>query len=514
MRTDGQVLAAEPASGDGLYEDSRFRSPPWVGADFAAGEKRIVRSGSRGEWLTVFKRLEKWPLATAVTVSMDSVMSVWWLNTAVLAFLWIAASAGSGIAIRAVATARAAAQASRGALLREVVLREDAEAASRHSERLGSLGRLTGGVSHDFNNMLTAIRGAVDLLEDQLGSTASEKVLGLLGMVRDGVHRGATLNQQMLAFARRQKLDVTTVDAEALVRAFAPVVRQALGETITLEVVVADDVRLCRADKVELQSSLLNLAINAKDAMPRGGYIEISVSMERLDAHQVRRNSEAKPGFYVAICFADDGVGMSAQVKQRAFEPFFTTKLPGAGTGLGLSQVYGFVRQVGGHVTIESAEGRGTSVTLYLPVSDEAVAVQSPSPEASSIGVDVRSLRVLLVEDDLHVRVIAAEFLQAAGFEVKQAGDGRQALALLESDEQFDVLFSDIVMPGAVDGIELARSTRRLRPGLPILLATGFAGDGEVVVTHPFEVMAKPYHRRAVVQRLLELTGTTQSVAK
>jgi len=384
----------------------------------------------------------------------------------------------------------------------EIYGREQAEAGMRQAQRLEAVGQLTGGVAHDFNNLLTAILGTVQLLDRHLGEAADARTRKLLDMARDAVRRGASLNQSLLAFARRQSLTPADLDANAMLEGFAP-----------LELALAEDLPWCRVDASQLEAAILNLAINARDAMPRGGSLRLETRAAWPDAGLLAGNADARPGGFVAIALRDTGTGMLAEVRDRAFEPFFSTKPVGHGTGLGLSQVFGFVRQLGGHVTIESSVGLGTSITLFLPVAAIAARrpLQAPPAPVAAQGVLVARARVLLVEDDARVREVTAEMLREAGFVVVTAADGVQALALLRQGEPFDVLFSDIVMPGGMNGVGLAQEARRLRPALPVLLATGYPGQSLDRELHGFEMLAKPYDQALLVRRMAELTAATES---
>jgi CheY-like chemotaxis protein len=303
------------------------------------------------------------------------------------------------------------------------------------------------------------------------------------------------------------------LDAKALLEVFAPLVQRAVGEAVTLDLCLAAHLPWCRVDASQLEATILNLAINARDAMPRGGSLRLETRAAWLDAGLLAGNADARPGGFVAIALRDTGTGMLAEVRDRAFEPFFSTKPVGHGTGLGLSQVFGFVRQLGGHVTIESSVGLGTSITLFLPVAAIAARrpLQAPPAPVAAQGVLVARARVLLVEDDARVREVTAEMLREAGFVVVTAADGVQALALLRQGEPFDVLFSDIVMPGGMNGVGLAQEARRLRPALPVLLATGYPGQSLDRELHGFEMLAKPYDQALLVRRMAELTAATES---
>ncbi|MBR0673694.1 response regulator [Roseomonas soli] len=400
-------------------------------------------------------------------------------------------------------------EANAAELRAEIARREAAEESLRNAQRLEGLGRLTGGVAHDFNNLLTAILGTARALERHLGERADERTKRLIAATVTAVDRGARLNASLLAFARRQPLTLTSVDANALLRDFLPLLRRALDESITVELALDQKLPTCSADAAQLEAALLNLAINARDAMPRGGKLRIVTRRAWLQEQALAGNADAQPGPYVAIEVRDTGQGMVPEVRERAFEPFFTTKDPGQGTGLGLSQVFGFVRQIGGHVAIQSAPGRGTTVSLYLPLGSATDAgagagaggSTAPARHAAHSGA---GLSVLVVEDEPVVRAVAVDMLQDAGFAVLAAQDGPTALALLEEGAQVDILFSDVVMPGGMTGVDLARAARRLRPEIGVLLASGYAA--EVLAQHggagEFELIDKPYDVETVLTRI------------
>ncbi|GGJ39162.1 hypothetical protein GCM10011320_53500 [Neoroseomonas lacus] len=390
----------------------------------------------------------------------------------------------------------------------EIARREAAEVGLRNAQRMEGLGRLTGGVAHDFNNLLTAILGTARALERHLGPRADERTKRLLGAAVAAVDRGARLNASLLAFARRQPLVLATVNANVLVEEFKPLLRRALDESINLEIALDQKLPPCRADAAQLEAALLNLVINARDAMPRGGTIRVVSRRAWLQEQALAGNAEAQPGPYVAIEVRDSGEGMPPEVRERAFEPFFTTKENGRGTGLGLSQVFGFMRQIGGHVAIQSAQRRGTTVTLYLPLGSETEArVHRAVAAPGAAMMSGAGVSVLVVEDEPAVRGVAVEMLTDAGFSVLAAPDGPTALQLLREGVPADIIFSDVVMPGGMSGVDLAREARKLRPGAAILLASGYAaealakhgGEGE------FDLIPKPYDMDAVLSRFAAL---------
>jgi signal transduction histidine kinase/ActR/RegA family two-component response regulator len=509
---DGLTLASLPAS------TSAPGAVPDPGRVFAAlqlagGEvPSTARFGERDEWLGAGSRLGSFPLAVTVVIDLDRVRAEWLRAVGShIAFILLAIAALGSVSLMAISRWRSE-QMVLAELEAEIYRREEAEAGLRQAQRLEAVGQLTGGVAHDFNNLLTAILGTVQLLDRHLGAAADERTRKLLNLARDAVRRGATLNHSLLAFARRQSLKPADLEVNALLEGFAPLVQQALGEAVTLELALGAGLPWCRVDASQLESAILNLAINARDAMPRGGSLRLETRAVQLDAARLVGNPDARPGAFVAIALRDTGTGMLPEVRDRAFEPFFSTKPVGQGTGLGLSQVFGFFRQLGGHVTIDSTVGLGTTVTLFLPVAARGVQ-QAPAAPMEAQGLPmVAPAKILLVEDDARVREVTAELLREAGFVVAAAADGMQAMALLRRGEPADLLFTDIVMPGGMTGMELAQAARRLRPALPVLLATGYPGQCSDSERHGFEVLAKPYDQALLVRRLAELTAKAERV--
>ena len=346
------------------------------------------------------------------------------------------------------------------------------------ARKMEAVGQLTGGVAHDFNNLLTVVLGNVDILMRRAEDEA--KRARRIDAVRQAAERGRDLTHQLLAFSRRQHLSPVTFDVNGLVNGFAPLLRQAVGEAVTLELVLDDGALPVHADRTQLETALLNLAVNARDAMSEGGTLRI----------ETRR--EVGPGGADEVCVEvrDTGDGMSPEVRDRVFEPFFTTKEVGKGSGLGLSQVYGFVSQSSGRVAVSSEVGGGTSVRLYLPVSElDAVAAAKPA----STEVVGGSERLLVVEDDDAVRELTVEMLRTLGYAVTTAANAAEALEVLRGDAPIDLLFSDVVMPGGISGVSLAREAGKLRPGLRILLTSGYVAEGALMETNEFPLIDKPY---------------------
>ena len=365
-----------------------------------------------------------------------------------------------------------------------------------HSQKIEAVGQLTGGVAHDFNNLLTVVSGNFELIHD---ATDNGRVRELAVAGLRAVNRGAKLTAQLLAFSRRQRLNPKLVCANKLISEFLGLIRQAVGGEC--EVRLRTDERLwrCHVDPPLLETALLNLALNARDAMPDGGVLEIETRNVVLDRGSV---TGAAPGSYVRLSVLDTGCGMAPEVQDQIFEPFFTTKEVGKGTGLGLSMVYGFVRQSGGHVTVDSAPGRGTTIALYLPKATQMPDAEVEAAEAQAIPTG--SERILVVEDNEDILEVASTMLTEFGYLVRTAANGAEAIRLLRDGEEFDLLFSDIVMPNGVSGVEVAREARRLNKGVKILLTSGYAGD--VLERHQavdeFPIIGKPFRRAELAQRV------------
>ncbi len=392
-------------------------------------------------------------------------------------------------------------------LLSTSLQRADAESQLRHAQRMETVGQLTGGIAHDFNNLLTVIQGNLQLLEDQPAIRNDPLARQLVAAAARAGQRGADLTGKLLAFARRQTLEPTPVDARAMLHSLGDMLRRTLGENMRITVQTPDHCPRCLADAVQLESALLNVAVNARDAMPLGGALALRCgSGKRPDVDGATTTPGALDGDtdhrdtaqdWVWISMQDNGVGMTPEVLDRAFEPFFTTKEAGRGTGLGLSTVYGFIKQSRGHVELDSAPGLGTKVTLYLPAlagdefEDEAAAVSAASLP--------QGLRVLLVEDDADVRSVARAFLQSMACEVVACDSAEMALAELERGRRFDLLFSDITLAAGIDGHELARRVNARYPALAVLLTSGYsrhvADSGHVGMPMRWPVLRKPYTR-------------------
>ena len=365
------------------------------------------------------------------------------------------------------------------------------------SQKMEAVGQLTGGIAHDFNNLLMVISGNLELIEGR--ARDNDSVRQLAASARKATNRGASLTAQLLAFSRRQKLNPKPVHAGGLIGDFQGLIRRAIGEGCEVKLACDDQLWACHVDPAQLESALLNLALNGRDAMPDGGMLEIEARNVTLHDDAV---AGVPPGSYVRLSVKDTGCGMAPETLDRVFEPFFTTKEVGKGTGLGLSMVYGFVRQSGGHVTIQSALAVGTTVNLYLPKSTQAP--HSETAVAQLQDVPAGSGQVLVVDDDEEVLNVTSEMLSALGYHVISASNGTDAIQMLKSNKKFDLLFSDIVMPRGITGIELARAAKQQCNGIKILLASGNAEDvlARYGAVGEFPVIGKPFLRAELAQRL------------
>jgi signal transduction histidine kinase len=364
------------------------------------------------------------------------------------------------------------------------------------SQKMESVGQLTGGVAHDFNNLLMVVSGNLQLIEE---AADNARVRRFTAAARRAADRGAKVTAQLLAFSRRQRLSPKLVNANELISEFRGLIRQAVGDACEVKLSTGGSLWVCHVDPSLLETALLNLALNGRDAMPDGGVLEIAARNVVLDEGAV---AGCLPGSYVQVSVSDTGCGMPPEVRDRVFEPFFTTKEVGKGTGLGLSMVYGFVRQSGGHVAVESVPGAGTTVALYLPK-----ATQEPDAEVEAIqtqDIPGGSERILVVDDNEALLEVTSAMLTASGYRVLCARNGAEAIRMFESGQQFDLVFSDVVMPNGMNGVELAREARRLSKGIKVLLTSGYSGD--VLQRHQavgeFPIIDKPFSLADLARRL------------
>jgi len=367
------------------------------------------------------------------------------------------------------------------------------------AQKMETVGQLTGGVAHDFNNLLSAVMGSLELMARL---TDDGRVRSLIATAQRAAGRGAKLTAQLLAFSRQQTLSPQPSNVNELIMAFESLIRQTVGETITLRLDLGPQLWPSEIDQAQFHSALLNFVVNARDAMPKGGALTIETRNVVIDPATAGALTEIAPGPYVAVTVRDTGEGMTPEVKARAIEPFFTTKDVGQGSGLGLSQAYGFVRQSNGQMKIESEIGAGTSISLYLPRSTSATAAKS-DPDRRQ--VETSRGTILVVEDDPDVLEIAAAAVRSFGYDVHFAPDAQAALAMLQRGTPVDCLFTDVVMPKGMNGVELAREARRLQPTLRVLLTSGYPRKAlreREGVDESVAFITKPYTLSALSERL------------
>ncbi|MCW2290394.1 signal transduction histidine kinase [Pseudomonas sp. BIGb0408] len=382
-----------------------------------------------------------------------------------------------------------------------VLQRTQAEELLRQAQKMEAIGQLTGGIAHDFNNLLAGILGSLELIQRKLPAAENPVLMRFVEAAIASANRGASLTHRLLAFARRQSLDMRPVEVNALVQAIKELLTRTLGEQIKLEIQLAEDLWPTRSDGHQLENALINLAINARDAMPDGGTLRVETRNTQLSEADAK-NHQVPAGDYLLLAVSDTGCGMSQEIIRHAFEPFFTTKPIGQGTGLGLSMVYGFVKQTGGYLQLESQVDRGTTLNLYLPrlhVAPTEPTHTAPLPAPRGTGE-----RILVVEDDKVVRMLIVEVLEELGYQLIQAGDAQSALSLLEQHWPLDLLLTDVGLPG-MNGRQLADAARYRQPNLKVLFATGYAEGAEVrdgYLSSGMEMIAKPFSFEALASKI------------
>lgn len=394
------------------------------------------------------------------------------------------------------------------ASLRDISLRKAMDERLRHSAKMEAVGQLTAGIAHDFNNLLTVVLGNIESAQRKF-DIADAGLARALENAKHGARRAAVLTERLLAFARRKPLEPKVFDPNALVSGMSDLLQRTLGETIRVQTVLAHGLWSVEADPTECEAAILNLAVNARDVMPSGGDLIIETSNVELNSAYSAANPEVGPGSYVLISVTDTGSGMEPDVLKRAFEPFFTTKVGGQGTGLGLSQVYGFVSQSGGHVKLYSEPGIGTTVRIYLPRAQRAQTAEWRQDGMAGDSLESpRSLRgetILVVEDDDNVRDYTVGCLRELGYTVREAADAISALQILDHDPKVDLLFTDLGLPGGIDGRILSERARGLRPSLRVVITTAYAGtslihDGRL--DPGVELLSKPFSFEALAVRI------------
>ncbi len=366
------------------------------------------------------------------------------------------------------------------------------EDALRQSQKMEAIGQLTAGIAHDFNNMLTGVIGGLDIIRRRVADGRTDGLDRFIDAATGSAQRAAALTHRLLAFSRRQPLDTRPLAVNDLVGAMADLLARSIGEGVRLVMTLGEDLPVAKADANQLESAVLNLAINARDAMPEGGTLTIETAVAELDARYASRHEGLKPGHYVMVAITDTGVGMPPEILAKVYDPFFTTKPAGEGTGLGLSMVHGFVNQSGGHVRIHSQPGHGTSVKLYLPVAEPAQEQAAPESGEMPLGAGET---VLVVEDDPSVRMLVLEVLHGLGYTAREAADAKEAMPILVSGQRIDLMVSDVGLPG-INGRQLAVMARHHRPDLKVLFMTGYAESAAVrsgFLDEGMEMIVKPF---------------------
>lgn len=391
---------------------------------------------------------------------------------------------------------------------RDVTESRATEEKLRHLQRMDSIGQLTGGIAHDFNNILAIVVGSLDMLAGQPELNAESRKF-----VADALHAagsGAELTRRLLAFARQQPLMPRVIDVNAQIQQFAPLLRRSLGQHIEVNFLPGANVWPVFIDAANLEAAITNLAVNARDAMPQGGRLILQTENATLDQAYVDANPGAEPGDYVSVMISDTGTGMAADVADRIFEPFFTTKAVGQGSGLGLSMVFGFLKQSGGHIKVYSEPGHGTTMRLYLPRAGAGALSANPSGGTGQAQPGQRQSRlILVVEDNEDIRAVVLQQLAKLGYRTIAATNAGEAMRYIDSGAPLDLLFTDIVMPGGMSGYDLAREARRARPDMRILFTSGFPGAvfPDTLEHDPKTMLSKPYRMQELASRLAEIFG-------
>lgn len=393
-------------------------------------------------------------------------------------------------------------------VVRDITERKHLENRLHRSQRMEAVGQLTGGIAHDFNNLMSVVFGNAELLKDMIGD--DEKARRRLESIVKAVDLGASLTNRLLAFSRQQTLSPQPTDINDLVRGLEDMLQRALGETIEFHTHLESGGCESLIDSSQLENALINLAVNARDAMPKGGVLTIETANVTLDGTYAKQNEEVTPGDYVMIAVSDTGGGMAPEVLEKVFEPFFTTKGVGRGSGLGLSMVYGFVMQSKGHVTIYSEVGHGTTIKLYMPRSRESVNQDDTRDETTEFTPG--SERILVVEDNEGVREIPAGILRNQGYQVVEAEDGEEAIRHLQDGPPFDLLFTDIALPGGMNGVQIAEQAKRIQPDIKVLFTTGYAENAVArngKLDPGITLVNKPYRRTELLEKVRAMLDST-----
>jgi two-component system NtrC family sensor kinase len=505
LRADGAVLARYP---DFPGAQARLRpDAPFLTAIKTSPVSGFISAPAAIDGrvrVFTYRRLEKVPqLYVTVGIERSSIIRGWML--AMGSHLVFGAPATLALILLGIVALRRTER-----LQQEVIRRESTEQALRQAQKMEAVGRLSGGIAHDFNNMLTVILGNIDMASRRLGGN-NPRIERLLDSARQASERAATLVQRLLAFSRQHPQEVKAVDINRLVQSMSELLRRTLGETVVVETVLAGGLWRVAVDANQLENAILNLAVNGRDAMPDGGRLTIETANSYLDEDYAAAHGDGlAAGQYVMLAITDSGIGMNREVRERAFEPFFTTKPTGMGTGLGLSMVYGFMKQSNGHANIYSEPGEGTTLKLYFP----RLAEQRELPDWSEVRGAARPAlargreTILLVEDDEEVRRFATDVLSEHGYKVHAMGDGASALQVLDRESEISLLFTDVVLPGGMNGRQLADEAQRRRPNLRVLYATGYTRNAIIHqgrLDADVELLTKPFTAEALLRKLRQV---------
>jgi signal transduction histidine kinase/CheY-like chemotaxis protein len=508
-RSDGYILARTPE-----LPGSERRLP--ANGSFMANVKKFPDRAIYDSSVSLdnvpriagYRRMHGYPIYVIAGINKSEIVGAW--ATSMGRHLIFGIPATLGLIILTALARRRMLRESRllQALRTEISRREETEEQLRQAQKMEAIGRLTGGLAHDFNNLMTIVTGSLDLLNRRL-ATDDARLKKLVDNAMEGARRASNLTRQLLAFARRQPLDPKPTDINKLVSEASALLRGTLGETIAIETVLGGGLWPANIDAHQLERAIVNLALNSRDAMPGGGRLTIETANAHLDEAYAKVHAEVTPGQYTSIAITDTGSGIEPEIVSKVFEPFFTTKPAGHGTGLGLSQVFGFVKQSGGHVNVYSEAGKGTTIRLYLPRYVGRIAAAPEGDDALVSNTDGSGVSILLVEDDVDVRRFTADALIELGHRVKAMDNAESALACLVDGEDFDLLLTDVVMPG-MDGRRLADAALRRKPGLKVLFMTGYTPNAIIhngVLDPGTHLLSKPFAVTQLAEKLRVVLG-------
>jgi signal transduction histidine kinase/CheY-like chemotaxis protein len=515
--TNGTILVRHPQQTD--FSGQRMPSTSaWFDA-MAQGGGSFVTPGAFGGQarLASARPLQGFPLAVSVSTSVDVALARWRVQAIVLGlggFVFVACSLFlllvAGYEMRSLATSEASLRDKSESLERSIAERAEMEKRLVQSQKLEAIGQLTGGIAHDFNNLLLVVIGNLDLLKDTASPGSPE--LELIESSLTAALTGSELSNSLLTFSRQHAFKLETIDPKAIVDDQVRLLKRAMGRKVTLETASSEDVFSVTADSAQLRCALTNLVVNARDAMPDGGAITVRMYNVTLTKQDASIADELAPGDYAVLEVADTGAGISSEKLSRVFDPFFTTKEVGKGTGLGLSMVYGFIKEMKGHIKVMSEVGLGTTFTLFFPRATQLQKVAAPALAPADDLMPARKHKaILVVDDDDLVRKSVITQINSLGYGTIEASGPAEALEIISSPESFDLLFSDIVMPGPIDGVELAHLARARRPGLKVILSSGFpdlkSGRSSEDSYEQWQILKKPYRRSELQDALQGILG-------